>query len=101
MLQDPEFSKQRQSSFFDGRNVSNMPSPKKLTQQAANGLPPPPPKSMQPPPPPKSMPRSSPKSNTAPIMNVLKENHGQDKTTSKAVPGTCSFVFVNVQIDAN
>ncbi|KAL8088850.1 hypothetical protein AgCh_038569 [Apium graveolens] len=111
--QDPDFSKQHQSSIFDGRNVSNMPSPKKLTLQAASGLPPPPPKSMPPPPPPKSMlPPPSPKSmpppppksmpppppksmpspslnsSTAPIINVLKDNHGQDKTTSKAVPDT-------------
>ena len=99
MLQDPNFSKQRLSSNFDVRNVSNMPSPKKLTQQAADGLPPPPPKSM--PPPSRSMmpPPTPPKSGTSPIMNIPEDNHDQDKTTSKAVPGTCSLVFVVLQIE--
>uniref|UniRef100_A0A166D4I1 Protein RIK n=1 Tax=Daucus carota subsp. sativus TaxID=79200 RepID=A0A166D4I1_DAUCS len=88
---DPNFSKQRLSSNFDVRNVSNMPSPKKLTQQAANGLPPPAPKSMPPPPPPsRSMmpPPTPPKSGTSPIMNIPEDNHDQDKTTSKVVPDT-------------
>ncbi|KAK1356428.1 Hydroxyproline-rich glycoprotein family protein, putative, expressed [Heracleum sosnowskyi] len=95
MLQDSEFSKQRLLTNFDGRNVSNMPSPKKLTQQAANGLPTTPSKSMPPPPPPKSMlpPLKSmlpppPRSTSSPIMNIPEDNHGQDKTTSKAVPDT-------------
>lgn len=83
MLQDSEFLKPRSpTSNMGERNISTMPSPKKLTQQAINGLAPPPPRSM-PPPPPKFNFNSTP-----PVMKLPEDSHVRSKTKSEAVPDT-------------
>ncbi|KAM1218026.1 hypothetical protein PS1_045671 [Malus domestica] len=64
------------------RNVSTMPAPKKLVQQASNGMPPPPPRAMPPPPPPPKF------TSSTQAVKVLDKNIAVKKTKPDNVPDT-------------
>nr|XP_028963690.1 protein RIK [Malus domestica] len=64
------------------RNVSTMPAPKKLVQQASNGMPPPPPRAMPPAPPPPKF------TSSTQAVKVLDKNIALKKTKPDNVPDT-------------
>ncbi|CAN6702385.1 unnamed protein product [Malus baccata var. baccata] len=64
------------------RNVSTMPAPKTLVQQASNGMPPPPPRTMPPPPPPPKF------TSSTQAVKVLDKNIALKKPKPDNVPDT-------------